>query len=470
MSRKYRLCWPTEVTLPTGERKWLYRIKALKNIPEFGVKKGDLGGYISGGKVLSHEGICWIGGTAIVEERVQGDFAPRLSVRTKGKNMVSGNALITDQAYVVGSFIEDAQISGNARIRLSCIEGSAQVYGDAELERVSARGPVEISDNAWIHGAKLTGEIRVSGSVDIKGSAALSTNGFIVLQDNARLIGSTITAFEDSTIVISGNASIEKFGTSGSSLVAPERTEIGVSGNVVIAGSRIAGEFMAVDSVNISQSNIRGVTHLSGNVSVHPGANLSGITKLEADEILTVGEYVDGVLAPYQRELPEADAPAELLAIPAGSQRYASVINETLDEYASYTTDLIKLIKYPAMADASVVETQNLLVAIKRAKRALNYPEELDALKTASEAVEEAFVKAENRAKAIAAEYLDDKKKGSLKKAGHLISLACDEAATEQEKRSSVKATLHSLTGIFEISDEAIEKLKARVGIREIEA
>lgn len=64
---KYRL---------TGETKlWfdrtLYRIRALIDIKEHGVKKGDLGGWIETEGNLSHDGAALVGGSARVSSSAQ---------------------------------------------------------------------------------------------------------------------------------------------------------------------------------------------------------------------------------------------------------------------------------------------------------------------------------------------------------------------------------------------------------------
>ena len=62
MDKKYEL---TNETINIDEHV-LHRIKALRNIPEFGVNIGDLGGFIEKEENLSHEGACWVSGNARV--------------------------------------------------------------------------------------------------------------------------------------------------------------------------------------------------------------------------------------------------------------------------------------------------------------------------------------------------------------------------------------------------------------------
>ena len=44
----------------------LRRIRALRDIPRYNVKAGDLGGWVESEKNLSQEGDCWVGGNARV--------------------------------------------------------------------------------------------------------------------------------------------------------------------------------------------------------------------------------------------------------------------------------------------------------------------------------------------------------------------------------------------------------------------
>ncbi|WIM84919.1 hypothetical protein QP020_02495 [Gallibacterium anatis] len=62
---KYQL---TENSIVLNNRK-LYQIKALKDLPEIGVKAGDLGGWIENESNLSQNGNAWV----FDDARVSGD-------------------------------------------------------------------------------------------------------------------------------------------------------------------------------------------------------------------------------------------------------------------------------------------------------------------------------------------------------------------------------------------------------------
>ena len=94
----------------------LHRIRALRDIPRFGIKAGDLGGWIESGSNLSQNGDAWVSGNA----------------------QVFGDAWVSDNARVYG----DARVSGDAR-----------VYGDAW---VSSNADYMVFRNSWSSGRWFT--------------------------------------------------------------------------------------------------------------------------------------------------------------------------------------------------------------------------------------------------------------------------------------------------------------------------
>ena len=97
MEKKYELLKDDSVRI--GDYI-LYRIKALKDFDT--IKKGDLGGYIEKESNLSHDGNCWVSGSA----RVFGN------AEVSGSAWVHGNAIVSDNARVSN----DAEVSSNARV------------------------------------------------------------------------------------------------------------------------------------------------------------------------------------------------------------------------------------------------------------------------------------------------------------------------------------------------------------------
>lgn len=135
---KYEL---TDETHPT--RPQLHRIRALRNIPETGVKRGDLGGWIeSEGNLSQVSGTAWVSGTA----RVFGTAQVFDNAHVSGTAQVFDNARVFESRHVitigpVGS--EDRTVTihrivdGGHRIAAGCWAGTA----DQLAERITDAWP-----------------------------------------------------------------------------------------------------------------------------------------------------------------------------------------------------------------------------------------------------------------------------------------------------------------------------------------
>lgn len=120
--RKYEIL-PEEVSGPDGGG--YCQIRALRDIPEIDVGKGDLGGFVSSQTSLSHSGNSWvfeggyIGGSAIVEgDAIVGDGA-----------IVTGTAHVKDNAVICHGVLVDgnAIVGGDVVVRHGNISKGAIV-------------------------------------------------------------------------------------------------------------------------------------------------------------------------------------------------------------------------------------------------------------------------------------------------------------------------------------------------------
>jgi hypothetical protein len=157
-ARKYRLVGPS---LTYQDRK-LHRIQALRDMPEIGVRIGDVGGYVQGYNNLSHEGMCWVFGNGKVFDRAR--LLQNAQVRDYGKAcdcaQVSGNARIRDHAEVSG----DAWLTADAQAR-----DHARVYDSALL-----LGQAEALDHSEVYGrAFLTGYVKARDHAQVYDDASL---------------------------------------------------------------------------------------------------------------------------------------------------------------------------------------------------------------------------------------------------------------------------------------------------------
>ena len=136
--RKYEIL-PEEVSGADGGG--YCQIRALRDIPEIDVGKGDLGGFVSSQTSLSHSGNSWvfeggyIGGNAIVEgDAIVGDGAT-----------VTGTAHVKDNAVICRSVVIDgnAIVGGDVVIRhgnISCGAVVTKQYHYLYVDNVNGRG------------------------------------------------------------------------------------------------------------------------------------------------------------------------------------------------------------------------------------------------------------------------------------------------------------------------------------------
>ena len=136
MNKKYEL---TDETKEIGGIT-LHRIRALMDISRYGVRAGDIGGWIEAESNLSQNDDAWVGDDA----------------RVYGNAKVCGNAWVSDDARVYGN----AWVYGNAVV---C--GNAWVSGEAW-----------VCGNAWVYGdARVYGEALVNGNAEVSGNAEVKS-------------------------------------------------------------------------------------------------------------------------------------------------------------------------------------------------------------------------------------------------------------------------------------------------------
>lgn len=112
-----------------------YRIKALRDIPEHGVKKGDLGGYIRHESNLSQAGSSWVADSATVLD----------NAKVRGNALVKGNSVLSDYAIAEGN----AEVGGYVHMKdSSIIRGNAKFAGFGSMSDTSLlEGDVTVRHN-----------------------------------------------------------------------------------------------------------------------------------------------------------------------------------------------------------------------------------------------------------------------------------------------------------------------------------
>ena len=127
----------------------LYRIRALRSIG--GIQAGYWGGYVESEDNLSHEGLCWVRGYAMVFEnaRVYDDAWLSDGAKAYGNAQVFGTASLYEHAQVY----EDASVYGRSYISgITQICGTACVVG---VKTIYIYGDTKIDHGIWTQFVKL---------------------------------------------------------------------------------------------------------------------------------------------------------------------------------------------------------------------------------------------------------------------------------------------------------------------------
>lgn len=404
-----------------------FRLQSLRDIPEHGVKAGDLGGFITKDVHLSHYGSCWIGEEA----------------------HVIGNVQVKDDAYI------------GARATVSCkmpdseiiVSGKAKIFGKAQVitytteKRADPKMVTEIKDNAKISGnSQCFNMVEVSGNSQIQDKAIIGFNSSVI---GASKISGSSNVHSDSLIVDS---------------VLSDNSVVGKHCN--LTESIVSGISIVKDQSILLQ------TELTGNAIVPLGERLvkgkvdkSGIKP--AGDSLTMHIDPDDPFEVYT----EPSAPkheAGPTAIPL-SQESVALLTEVKDSIASYETDIVKIIKYPAMVDKSIPETLAMNVALKKAIRLSSAPSS-KSFQTAVETLEEKFMVAESNALKMASTLLSEEQLKKTQKAKDLLRIATNEASTENEKKVAFVQGFKQLEGIIAVPEIAVDTFRVKIGLQEIEA
>lgn len=131
-----------------GERSAILRqIYALVDIPEHGVKKGSIGGYIESENNLSHEESCWL----------------REDAEVSGESVVRENAIVDSESVIRGRSLigKDVKVENNSVIDNSTILNGVKV-NNAAIDRSHLTGAVVVIDGL-LHYAKVEGAETASG-------------------------------------------------------------------------------------------------------------------------------------------------------------------------------------------------------------------------------------------------------------------------------------------------------------------
>lgn len=265
----------------------LYRIVALRDIPEKMVKKGDIGGYVESEANLSHEGSCWIskGSRVFGNARVEEDAWVRKGCSVKDEAILSGHANILD-TIIIGQ----VRLSGLSEIIRSQILGSSVIEEHAVIYKSYLKNVSCFSDNIAIENSELDFDSPLS--IKIPHNERVTIKNSILFQEGKRFSNSIYRGLELESIWNKGakdvlksiqirNVSTIKYvcllGKSSLHIEPSEET------------TRIIGESpeecITFDSaeVCISSANVHRAVHLEGKVDLD-NATLMDYARVENHE------------------------------------------------------------------------------------------------------------------------------------------------------------------------------------------
>jgi carbonic anhydrase/acetyltransferase-like protein (isoleucine patch superfamily) len=407
----------------------LHQIKALIDIPRYGVKAGDIGGYVENKHVLSHDGDCWVGDNAIAW----------------GKTYVEGNAFVGEDAILWGAnHAVQLIVRGNARIDgspvIETIEGFTRPdYFDSVIdedvhifENVYIRNPIRIFGSAQIYGSAQINDVNyIYGDAKIYEAAFLQGSNSI--SGNVEIFGNTII---DKNTIISGNSRI---GTSGKLLYVHANRKL----TDVIMESPLNEEL--------------GEPHVK--TKAPPGSLLYNFAKLKSFK--DKKKYENKLLNFIGDESLSTSSNEQVISI------------QTLEDIASridgYQHDIVKIIKYPLMVDTTDPFTSKMMMLFNKAQRLRNFSDNKQFGETV-DALEEAFLAAESNALRLSTSKLSEDEQRRTTKAKDLLSIAMDDAASENEKQVAFKQGLKQLEGIILIPEHAVETFRVKAGIAQLTA
>lgn len=430
-NQKYRLGIKESVCCPDSIVRDMYRVIALRDIPRHGITAGQVGGYVESQLNLNQEGDAWVGDDACIVGKA----------RAKDNSLVSGNALVEGTAEVskLHSWVGgSAQVKDNAHVvgEEFIISDNSQILDSAYVEDCYLSENVIVSGKSVLYDATLLGESMVKDKAEVRDSTLRDS---AVIQDEAYIVESVVSG----TSIIGGMGRVEK-------------------------------------------SKIRENTHISGNVKIKENTVCEGNNILSGDLVIPPNYYVVNKTitgnTSFMGVLSSDSLPIDAVKNTEGSSPLSASLNEHAvmtefvslvegieAEYKTYSTDIVKLIKYPLMADPSVPETQEFLFLLRKAKRLFGSKDK-EAQQDIAEKLERAFMVTEAKALKVSSSVYSDEERKKTEDAKTFIARACDENSTIAEKKISFRSTMRALEGVVPLPEDAINAYREKVGLLEIEA
>lgn len=181
MEKKYEILTSHTKRVATtgGHTIIVSQIKALRDIPKVGVKKGDLGGHVWSEESLSHDDSSWVfQGSSVLHQG-----------RVRENAVVFGNSVISTRAVV----------SGNCRIEDSEVQGESVVEGEVHVDRSTVSGNSLLSGTIAVKHSTVYGVQGIAG--EITRSTVKSHEGRLNLESMTIIIDSNLGIYDEKPVV-----------------------------------------------------------------------------------------------------------------------------------------------------------------------------------------------------------------------------------------------------------------------------
>lgn len=429
MGKKYVML-KSETISVKGVDVLVQRIKAKRDIPEKGVKKGDIGGYIEcyqgriGWNILGHKGSCWIGENAII----------------MGEIIISGDALITGNAIVKNVEFNPWEQTG-------------------KKTKTPAPLPSGIGGNALIKDDCI---VSLISQATIGGSTVIQDRSNVILMQSSKIFGNTIIKDDAHIEIYSGMEIYGKTIFSEQSQYIATWPDGGTENrciDTIISGS---ARILSHPEYGLSLVNC----NFSGDISLIGNGLIKNVT-LDTGNYQTFSQELYDVIILMQTK--GIDVFLEKKNLANDIALYKQRLEAVERNYHAYKYDVVRLIKYPRMADISNPEVLDFVHALNVA-RDIFRSDDVDKIANSVIQAEKLFLIAESKALMVKDTELAHKEKSKLKTANALLAIAHNNASSENEKQMACDRVLKELEGIILLEDKLINNLRISVGLKELTA
>lgn len=417
---------------------------------------------VTGSELLDQSGVAE---RSIIRRSLLQDRAAVTGSAVIGSSKLAGKATVTDSVVISSSTLrDDVYASEEARVSGSHLINKVFVTGRCSVQRSFITGDTEIIESVTVaEGSYLEGNNTLSGKLYIlPGSHIRNENihgdvsrySYNSPQEIHRLADGVPPVRVDATLPHTPDLSYPP--------VPAEPERLYPDGNESNAQKMVRISVPASTAAKFRSSTQSMKLRLDDMIDAALAKEIFAFDKNK--EVLHLEQQrAHDLKKELSSRLAEEFAPTDEL------QGLIDIVEGIENAYNEYTTDVVKLIKYPLMSDLSVPEVENFVICLRKTKRVLltGNPEkiayEVDLL-------ERAFIKAESKVLTAQQTTLSAENRKKLQSAEKMFAIVFDDGAAKNEKQMSLKAGMKALEGVVHVSDKAITAVKEKAGLLAIEA